>query len=143
MTAISIWEPWATAMFLGLKRNETRSWPTRHRGDLLICASKRALDSTATAILRNVIEMAVGHKVDPQPGMALCVVRMIRCDQIASEATYTYTLPTAEVMLGDYTAGRYAWVTANLRPLARPFPVRGQQGLFDVQDELVKGAIAP
>lgn len=41
MKALSLWQPWASLMALGVKQNETRSWPTSHRGDLLICAAKR------------------------------------------------------------------------------------------------------
>ena len=84
MTAISIWEPWATAMLLGLKRIETRSWPTSHKGDLLICASKRPLDATAREVLLN-IHLHSGFDIQPNPGMALCVVRLIRCDRITEE----------------------------------------------------------
>ena len=146
MTAISIWEPWATAMLLGLKRIETRSWPTSHKGDLLICASKRPLDATAREVLLN-IHLHSGFDIQPNPGMALCVVRLIRCDRITEERRGFKALDgrepaLLEEQLGDYTPGRFAWATnaAYLRPLARPFPVRGQQGLFDVPDGLIKAA---
>jgi len=38
--AISVWEPWASWMRAGLKRNETRDWPMSYRGPLLIYAAK-------------------------------------------------------------------------------------------------------
>ena len=41
VTAISLWEPWASLMATGAKTIETRGWATRHRGPLLICAAKR------------------------------------------------------------------------------------------------------
>ena len=40
MKAISLWQPWASAMALGLKRNETRSWETLVRGPIAIHAAK-------------------------------------------------------------------------------------------------------
>lgn len=40
MKAISLWQPWASAIALGAKRVETRSWGTRYRGPLAIHAAK-------------------------------------------------------------------------------------------------------
>lgn len=39
MKALSLREPWATFMTMGLKRIENRSWPTRTRGRVLVHAS--------------------------------------------------------------------------------------------------------
>lgn len=41
MKAISLWQPWASAIAFGSKRVETRSWTTRYRGPLAIHAGKR------------------------------------------------------------------------------------------------------
>jgi len=38
---------------------------------------------------------------------------------------------------GDYSPGRFAWITDNCRPV-KPFPVVGQQGLFNVDDDLIE-----
>jgi hypothetical protein len=40
MQAISVWQPFATLLAAGKKSCETRHWPIRHRGPLLIHASK-------------------------------------------------------------------------------------------------------
>ena len=40
MLALTIKQPWASAVVLGLKRKEYRSWYTPHRGLLLIHAGK-------------------------------------------------------------------------------------------------------
>lgn len=42
MRAISLWEPWASLIRTGAKTFETRSWETKYRGLLLICAAKSA-----------------------------------------------------------------------------------------------------
>jgi len=42
MKAISLWEPWATAIAIGAKKIETRSWATSYRGPLAIHAAKLA-----------------------------------------------------------------------------------------------------
>jgi hypothetical protein len=41
MKVISIIQPWATLIILQEKRFETRSWATKHRGELGIHASKK------------------------------------------------------------------------------------------------------
>ena len=41
MKALSLWNPWAHLLASGKKQCETRSWPMRHRGPLLIHAAKR------------------------------------------------------------------------------------------------------
>jgi activating signal cointegrator 1 len=39
--AISLHQPWASLIPMGLKKSETRSWSTSYRGQLLICAAKK------------------------------------------------------------------------------------------------------
>lgn len=40
MKCLSLWQPWTSLLAHGLKRAETRGWPIRHRGPLLIHAAK-------------------------------------------------------------------------------------------------------
>lgn len=40
MKAISLTQPWATAIAVGVKQWETRSWPTGFRGPVAIHAAK-------------------------------------------------------------------------------------------------------
>src|SRR5262245_48292663 len=41
--AISLWQPWASAVVCDGKRIETRHWPTNYRGLLLIHAATRCV----------------------------------------------------------------------------------------------------
>jgi len=43
MKALSLWQPWASAIALGSKRIETRGWATSYRGPLAIHAAKRCV----------------------------------------------------------------------------------------------------
>lgn len=45
MRAISLWQPWASAVALGSKRIETRHWATTYRGPLAIHAAQRCVKS--------------------------------------------------------------------------------------------------
>jgi activating signal cointegrator 1 len=41
MKALSLWQPWASLVALGIKTIETRSWETKYRGPLAIHAAKK------------------------------------------------------------------------------------------------------
>lgn len=50
MKAISLWQPWASAISLGAKRIETRSWSTSYRGPIAIHAAKRKVKRELAAL---------------------------------------------------------------------------------------------
>ena len=43
MKALTLWQPWASLVALGVKTIETRSWSTTYRGPLAIHAAKRVV----------------------------------------------------------------------------------------------------
>lgn len=174
MRAISIWQPWASALVadrtvLGSairpKQYETRGWSTNHRGPLVICASKKwdpELQRTAV-LLSNPLaawrcphsRAAVANRQWPLVGLfdgestsewilplgcALGVVDLVDC--IPSERMQGQ-VPEWEWALGDYSAGRFAWRTDNLRRFDRPVSICGRQGLFDIPDHYIERALAP
>ena len=123
--AISLWQPWAEAMRLGLKRNETRSWPTSYRGWLAIHAAKRKPD----AVPARFGTVALGAVV--------CITRLVNCVRTENVVN---GLSEEEESWGDYSAGRWAWQTESLISLPEPIPLRGHQGLFDweLPEEIAK-----
>lgn len=127
MKALSIWEPWGSAMGVGAKHNETRSWPTGYRGPLAICASKRPVDALGLSLIRRA--RMDDFDIEPRPGYCVAVVDLVDCVKITPGFIDPNSL---EAALGDYTPGRWAWVTSNPRPLHPGVMVIGRQGLFDV-----------
>lgn len=115
MIALSVQEPWATRILREGKTIETRTWETKYRGDLVICASKRP--------------------ESPNAGKALCIVRLVECRPM---------VPADEAAAQCWCEpGDWAWVLADLRPFARPFVQKGALGLFVVRDDLVRAALQP
>ena len=144
MKAISLWQPWASAMASGVKQNETRSWPTAHRGDLVICSAKRKPSPEEVGDPQDYEDaMALPY------GCALCVVELYEVRPTAHFATQTVAadslimLEESEASLGDYTPGRFAWRTRNCRMLKQPVPLRGYQGIWnlDAQTEAAIKAV--
>lgn len=130
MKAISLYEPWATLVALGLKRYETRYWKIFYRGPLLICASKNKLPFIEIASLLYAAKLTTE---DLQYGKILAVV-----DLVEIFPTNNLIVPDSERKWGDFTWGRYAWQFTNIRRLVNPPVVRGRQGLFNVPDDLIK-----
>lgn len=74
-------------------------------------------------------------------GLVLCVVELFDC-----VPTSTFCLQRAkhldmnlsehEPLLGNYSDGRWAWLTRDLSVLSQPIPVTGRQGLFNLSPEV-------
>lgn len=107
MKALSVRQPHAGLIVVGIKRYETRSWHTRYRGDVLLCAS------------------AAPSNLGPA-GVALAIVELIDCRPM--------TPADAPVACTAYKSGLYVWELANVR-LTRHFPVHGRLRLFEVDFE--------
>lgn len=115
MRALSLWQPWASLIALGVKTIETRGWSTKYRGPLLIHAAKRAPDRWVQGV--TILDGSMYVITGPE------------WKKIEDERPY-----------GDFTPGRYAWLLANVRPLAEPVPTKGRQGLWTPDADLTAAA---
>lgn len=158
MKALSLWQPWASAIALGAKRIETRGWPTGYRGPLLIHAARTKVGGDAIRQNRIMWAAVLGapnyHAAEAAfhdlPFGAL-VARCELFDCVAADDTDAIRLAarrTGETYsphergLGDYSPGRYAWLLRDIRPLPKPIPMRAFQRLFDVDDGLLAAVAA-
>lgn len=157
MRAISLWQPWASAIARGSKTIETRHWPTKYRGPLAIHAAKRC-------VLRELIHFdscsnfrgALGRAPEDKPlreslpfGALIATVELVDCrpsETFMAEELDAFRVPDfgngylygwTERDLGDFSPGRYGWTLANVRALDEPIKFRGRQGFFHVPDELL------
>lgn len=150
MRAISLWNPWAVLVAIGAKHFETRSWHTPYRGPLVIHAAKNkeGMELCMKHPYFEVLSQA-GYIVNGRPslpmGCALCVVELVGCYRTTGHGIGWHVEggigerpepAPHERSFGDYTAGRYAWELANVRVFDAPIPMKGMQGLFEVDTEL-------
>lgn len=137
MKLFSLWQPWASFMWKGYKLNETRSWSTSYRGLMAIHAAK---NKSALPDARSILEAAGLLKDDETTlggmtwplGKILCVVDLVDCvptEQIRDG------LSQRERAMGDYSDGRYVWITKTCRQLDPLIPYRGTQGLRPISTE--------
>jgi activating signal cointegrator 1 len=152
---LSITQPWATLLVLGVKRVETRSWPTTYRGPLAIQAAK-GWDASARALADKLLagwkSLTPGAVVGNMPrGAVVGVVDLTDCRimtlsekpranefslTVASELWSEDAQRRGEGELGGYEEGRYDWTVKNPRELLRPVACAGKLGIFELPPEI-------
>ena len=109
MKALSVKHPWCEFIMDKIKPIETRTWNTKHRGDLLIVSSMKPTWKYS--------------------GYALCVVNLADVRHMTIEDE-----PLARCEIYDRAK---SWILSNIR-LIEPFKVKGQLSLYEVDDRLIK-----
>lgn len=125
MKALSVRNPFAMDILLGVKTVELRSRPTQHRGDLLIVSSK----SGSSYFCK---DTGTGKLYEAPKGAMMCVVNVIDCRPA--------TIDDAELAVceeEDIKDGMWAW-EIELQYLTEFKPQAGKLNLFDVDDDLIK-----
>ena len=142
MKALSLTQPWASLVVLGMKRWETRRWRTSYRGYLLIHASKR-LPAECQALCREEpFKSALGGHVLPT-GAIIGQVKLTGCfgtasvDRTVREYFGGLRIPPddRERAFGDYSPGRWAFRLENPVWFSEPLPYSGSLGIFEVLDD--------
>lgn len=141
MRIISLYQPYATLMMLGLKTNETRGYLTHVRGTIGIHATatmpKWCKDLLAEEPFKSALE-----GIELPKGAILGTVEIIDCVTVEAWMKQSYwslgklreevLIKTSnEMHFGDYTEGRFAWKTINPTPFAQPIPAKGKQGFWN------------
>jgi hypothetical protein len=149
MKALTIWQPWASAMFTPLKRFETRSWapPSSLLGKrLAIHAAKqdnaalRAYWDRLPQEEKNILAaIGIAGYADMPRG---CIVGTGMLSQIHKTENITGFLEPWELKWGEYESGRYAWELSDLDLFKSPVKCTGRQGLFnvDLESSVVTGS---
>lgn len=128
MRAITLWEPWATAIAIGAKTIETRGWKTDFRGMLAIHAAKTKDNSLFVQRL-DVAEIFLQHGIRGVGDLSFGCVVATCCvvDCLPTEVLLRRGIGALELQLGDYSPRRFGWVLGDVVKLANPVPARGGQ----------------
>lgn len=127
MKALTLWQPWASAIACGLKQVETRHWPTRYRGPLAIAATKttpKPYDGFFETLDRNeaaaFAKIGIVTQADLPRSAIVCTCELYDC--IEMTAAFIDQLCGEEKEWGIYQVGRFAWLLRDVRPLPAPPP---------------------
>lgn len=144
LPCISLWAPWGTYLADGLKAVETRHWATKFRGRLAIHQAK-----TTKAIAQCHDHLWAAGRMDLVPkytlryrdwplGCIVAVAEMVDCVPVESVLD---RLSEQERALGNYSAGRFAWLFANVRKLDPPLIAKGQQGFWTLPKDVTAAVL--
>ena len=147
MRALTILQPYATALAIALKLRETRSWATSYRGTIAIHAGKshEFMGGDAEWYMNLQSAKQIGEHAF---GAVIAVADLV--DVWPTEKCIfphslsrgkRYELTTADHLLGDWSPGRYAWEFKNMRKLKEPVPTRGYQGLWTPDEATLKAVL--
>lgn len=140
--AISLHQPWASLIPMGLKKYETRSWSTSYTGPLLICAAKKTStyqELTHCYFLTKYQQLLTDtdNYVDWDDLPRGCVIALVDLtDCIRMTQTFINQQPQTELDTGDWRVGRFAWKLDNIRRIVPAIPITGKQGLFNAEVDL-------
>lgn len=140
MRALSWKEPYASLMLHN--KIETRTWPTKYRGLVLICASKVPYTTN------QVIAVSGLHQVNrnfpfsisdytPFSGKAIAVGELVNCRKMDPEDEDKCFVEYRQTMnsTGIYESALWCHVYKDVRPLAFCIPWKGCQGWKKLSEE--------
>ena len=138
MKAISLWQPWASAIANGVKTIETRSWQPNYFGPIAIHASQKRSGELAAIfdgllgdhpeILRAFVDVAEDNYQLLPFGAVIATARI----QAYGDIDMFSSISETERALGDYSAGRFGWQFVDVKKLPQPIPAIGRQRFFNV-----------
>lgn len=142
MKALSLHQPWASAIFAGIKKHETRSWklsPAVVGVPIALHAAKHdspetrvhwkmlVLDQEYEVASKQFAEIGIQDYVELPRGCILGIVRFGA--PYLADSCVTRTLP--DFRWGDYGPNRYFWPVEVLERFSKPVPCVGMQGFFN------------
>jgi len=148
---VTLWQPWASLIWLGLKDNETRHWNISYRGNLLIHAAKKPCNIQMLREYGLIPERSgFGSPYQKQIYDALepFLVEGFPYGQIVAKCQLKDVFPMTkemileqsevELLCGNWAVGRYAWKLENIQQLNPGFPYKGSQGLSIPSDDAIE-----
>lgn len=144
MKALSLLQPWASLVILGLKRIETRSWQARpsDAGVIAIHASKALKRDEIDTFHEPPFEEAFAeHGIDAISMLPLgAILGTVRLTAYRHVEDFT-RISERERAFGNYgneDGQRWGWVLEDPKPLEAPLPCKGALGLWTVPGELLR-----
>jgi len=128
MKVLTLIQPWATAIMIGNKTIETRSWRTYYRGRIGLHASK-GFPAWAREFAKT--ERALGRIPGRLPFGA--IVGFATLKDIHRTEELRAGISAIERLYGDYRDGRWGWMLTDIEPLPddKIISCNGSRGLWE------------
>jgi len=135
---------------IGAKGNETRSWPTKYRGEIFIHSALKMTREQRRIMETEPFYAALrpgGVYSHPELSCGKIIARteVLDCVEMTKEMIKKMRETPGgvqELAFGDYAPGRFAWKLAEPQRLIVPVPIRGFQQIWTWRpDEYPKLAV--
>lgn len=140
MKTISLMQPWASLIILGVKQFETRSWDTKHRGRLLIHASQKKDPAYAQLCVNSPFNKFIKglHGFYALPFGA--IIGEVKLEETFDTENLRRKISDTEQAFGDYGTGRRAWKLVKPMSYQHIIPYKGALSIWEFPDELLVDA---
>ncbi len=132
MKVLSLTEPYATLIRMGIKTIETRSWKTNYRGELYIHASSTKMKKEYR---ENLELMNLVSKEELNYGNIIVKCQLTDC--IKMDDDYVDKIKKEDrnnFITGIYEKGRYAWILEDIEVLEHPIKAKGHLGIWNLEE---------
>ena len=126
MKVLTIKQPWASLIMLGLKKYEFRSWKTDYRGELLIHAGKGIDKDGMERLKRYIPENMPTEKI-------LGKVKLIDCIKTSSEFYDKVQKENKDIYAKSVFNQDYAWQMEVIEVYDNPIKVKGKLRLWNYE----------
>lgn len=126
MKVLTIKQPWASLIMLGLKKYEFRSWKTEYRGELLIHAGKE-IDKDGMERLKKYISENI-----PYEGI-IGKVRLIDCIKTSPEFYEKVQKENKDIYAKSVFNQDYAWQMEVIEVYDNPIIAKGKLRLWNYE----------
>lgn len=134
---ITLWQPWASLIFSGHKRYETRAYrpPNKYLGTrIAIHAAARPCPRVGDELADLCYDaFGCGWNYSLPRGAILGTVLLGMC--VPSEE---YEPSDDDRIAGDWSTGRFGWRLWEVEPLSAPLPAKGKQGWWSIDNAALR-----
>jgi len=133
---LSMHQPWASLLVIGVKLHEGRTWYSNHRGRLWIHAASKVPTQQEVDQLHNFYRVHSGiqaNKFPPQYPTS-CLVGCVDVTDVLSQEEYRDKFPDGE------SNSPYVFICENPQELLIKFPMSGKHKLFQLDSKILKAA---
>ena len=124
MKVITLKQPWATLVVLGIKKYEFRSWKTNYRGKILIHAGK-SIDRDAINRLKNL-------NLEYPTSKILGEVEIIDCLELNKKLNKKIIEENPTIYGHKEERTGYAWVLINNKIIEDNKIIKGKLGIWNI-----------
>lgn len=134
--ALSMHQPWASLLVMGIKMHEGRTWYSSHRGRLWIHAASKVPTQQEIEEVVRFYQLQKGMKAHEFPPLypTSCILGCVDVGEVLPQEEYRELYPDGE------STSPYVFICKNPQELLIKFPMSGHHKLFKLDPKIHKAA---